>query len=336
LRCCIFGIRQARKSSETLLLVSAERFASFHGTIAAFRLEKALSNLTHTPLVSILGMRAGNAQTSADSGIWIGARSVLSVAANENDKGSNMVAHEDEHERWQSQHIWHWSDHHHQSGRRGSSDSVLLPELRGARVRLRPLEQGDEVQLHIWATDTREISLWREECRVEDFKTFARQLHASLLASEPHMIVEGLHSGRMIGWAYGDQVSTTHQRCRMHVYVIPEARRYGAGAEAGILFLDFLFGWLGMHKVFAEPLLAQSSTIQLASHWGFQVEGILREERRAGCQYHDTARLAFHRARWQETITDDNEDVSYRLKQVRGLRQTHEMFFPNRDDPQHL
>ncbi len=247
-----------------------------------------------------------------------------------------MVADEGENERWHSQHIWQWNNQ--LSGRCGSSDSTsnTLPELQGAHVRLRPLEQGDKVQLHVWATDTHEVSLWREDSRVEGLKTFARQLHGSLAAGEPHMIVEGLHSGRMIGWAYGDQLSTTHQRCRMHVYVIPEARCYGAGAEAGILFLDFLFGWLGMHKVFAEPLLEQRGTIQLASNWGFRIEGILREERRAGCQYHDVARLAIHRARWQETLADDSDGAGYRLTQARRPRQTNGMFIPNANDPECL
>lgn len=101
-----------------------------------------------------------------------------------------------------------------------------------------------------------------------DFNIFREQLDQARAAGEPHLIVEGLHSGRMIGWVYADMLSLAHLRCRMHVYVTPVARPYGAGAEDGILFLDFLFGWLGMHKVFVETLVSHDRAREMAEHWG--------------------------------------------------------------------
>ena len=80
-------------------------------------------------------------------------------------------------------------------------------------------------------------------------ETFREQVRAALHGDEPLFIVEGKHSGRIIGWVYADQFLPARLVCRIHVYIIPEARSYGAGAEATLLFLDYLFGWLGMRTV---------------------------------------------------------------------------------------
>ena len=210
-------------------------------------------------------------------------------------------------------------------------------ELHGVRVRLRPLESGDETQLHPWAMDEHEMDLWRDEPGMVGFEMFRQQLRHALAAGEPHLIVEGLNSGRMIGWVYADLLSLAHLRCRMRVYVIPEARSYGAGAEAGILFLDYLFGWLDMHKVFVETLASQGATRAMAEHWGFALEGILREERRLGQQHYDVARLAIQRSDWHEKLIEATEVTpSYGVPHMRRMLQMNGMFFPDTNAPQNL
>jgi RimJ/RimL family protein N-acetyltransferase len=185
--------------------------------------------------------------------------------------------------------------------------------------------------------DDHEKWLWRDEPGMIDFEMFRQQLRHALAAGEPHLIVEGLNSGRMIGWVYADLLSLLHLRCRMHVYVIPEARIYGAGAEAGILLLDYLFGWLGMHKVFAETLVSQAAIRQMAQHWGFEVEGVLREERWLGWQHHDVARLAIQRKDWHEKLMEATEVTpSYDMPHMRRMLQMNEMFFPDANAPQNL
>jgi RimJ/RimL family protein N-acetyltransferase len=216
--------------------------------------------------------------------------------------------------------------------RHGTQYRSVLPELEGARVRLRAIETGDMPQLHVWSTDQSEMWLWREEARLVAYDPFLTKLQSALTAGEPHLMVEGKHSGFPIGWVYADQVSNDHCRCRMTVYIIPEARAYGAGAEAGVLFLDYLFGWRGMRKIYIETLAVQTEAIQIATKGGFCQEGMLSQERSLGGQPMDVVRLAMRRDYWQETLADDGVGASvYRLTQVRRLLQTYGMFTPNSD-----
>lgn len=221
--------------------------------------------------------------------------------------------------------------------------SVVPPELSGVRIRLRPLEPGNELQLYQWASDEQEYWLWREEPGVIGFDSFCEQLRRALLANEPHFAVESLHSRRMVGWVYADQLSSAHRRCRMHIYVVPQARSYGAGAEAGIFFLDYLFGWLDMRKVIAEALVAQHGARRMAEYWGFEVEGIFREERWLGCRTHDVVRLAIQREIWRQRYIDalgtartTSSSGAHNMPHFRNAFQQHELFFPGADQPQHL
>lgn len=247
-----------------------------------------------------------------------------------------MVADSRDGEGWRDQHYRQWRDE--LAARRAWNNDMIPPELCGVRIRIRPLEPGDEEQLYHWAADAQERWLWREELGIIWFDSFREQLRASLAADEPHFIVEGLQSGRMTGWIYADKFSAAHRRCHMHVYVVPEARTYGAGAEAAIYFLDYLFGWLDMRKVVAEALVAQRHAQKMAEFWGFQVEGILREERWLGCHAYDVVRLAILRSAWRKRYIEpfNTSAPAYSMPHLRRVLQANEMFLPSTDWPQRL
>lgn len=221
--------------------------------------------------------------------------------------------------------------HDELAARRKAERGPILPELCGVRIRIRSLHPGDETQLYEWAADAQERWLWREELGIVTFDDFNKQLRSAFAANEPHFIVEGLQSGRMIGWVYADQFSAMHRRCHMHVYVVPEARSYGAGAEAAIYFLDYLFGWLDMRKVIAEALVAQHVARKMAEYWGFQVEGVFREERWLGCQPYDVVRLAILRSVWHKRYIEPVGTLSYTMPHLQRILQANGLFVPSQD-----
>ena len=206
-------------------------------------------------------------------------------------------------------------------------------ELYGDRVRLRTLESGDEERLYNWSNGRRERCLWPGVTGFVSVETFREQVCAAIHGDEPLFIVEGKHSGRIIGWVYADQFSSEYLVCRMHVYIIPEARSYGAGAEAALLFLDYAYGQLGMRTVVIEPLASQAYIIELARKGGFEMESASHVKRR----------LAIQRARWQETLLDDDACTPpYRAtrlhysRRMGHMRQPGDVFFPSDEPPQRL
>ena len=75
----------------------------------------------------------------------------------------------------------------------------------------------------------------------------------------------------------------------------------------------------------------------MAEHWGFPVEGILREERLLGQQHYDVARLAIQRSDWHEKLIEATEATpSYGMPHMRRMLQMNGMFFPNTNAPQNL
>ena len=180
-------------------------------------------------------------------------------------------------------------------------DGANEPELYGVRVRLRGLEPGDDLRLYqLYQRSSHES----DEPDVADPDRLRERLRSAQAENAPFFVVEGLHSGCMIGWVYADQFAADRHSCRMRVYVVPEARVYGAGAEAGIHFLDYLFGALGMRRVTAEAPLTQERIWKMAQHWGFQIEDVSRSEWRVDGQRHDMVRLAIHRDEWRRRLAE--------------------------------
>lgn len=57
-----------------------------------------------------------------------------------------MTADERDIDRWRNQQYQHWNDE--LAARRKPAGDLILPQLHGARTRIRPLESGDKIQLH--------------------------------------------------------------------------------------------------------------------------------------------------------------------------------------------
>lgn len=69
--------------------------------------------------------------------------------------------------------------------------------------------------------------------------------------------------------------------------------------EAGILFLDYLFlSSIPLNKVSADVYAYNDISLRMAKKGGFQVEGVLRQERYWGGEYHDIIRVSLLRSEW--------------------------------------
>lgn len=254
------------------------------------------------------------------------ARMSLTRRNDTRDKGNSMVRDEG-YDGWNN-HYPLWVDRPTNSG---AGVWRAPTELYGDRVRLRSLECGDEERLTHWANAGYER--WPAAMDFVSVETLRRQVRAAPHGDEPLFIVEGKHSGRIVGWVYADQFSPGWLVCRMHVYIIPEARNYGAGAEATLLFLDYLFGSLGVRTVVIEPRDSQAYAIALARKVGFEVESAPRGE----------LRLAIQRARWQETLLDGDACAPschttslLHSRHTGHIRQTCDVFLPCDEPPQRL
>jgi len=122
------------------------------------------------------------------------------------------------------------------------------------------------------------------------------------------LIIEGKASHKPVGWVFAYDYQPIDQHCFLATYTIPEARRFGAAAEGGLLFLDYLFAYFPLHKVSMEVYAFNTASLNVAIKAGFQVEGTLREEYYFGGQFHDIVRLGLLATEWVKIRTLLNVD----------------------------
>lgn len=82
-------------------------------------------------------------------------------------------------------------------------------------------------------------------------------------------------------------------------YASPEAPS-GTGSKMEYLALEYAFNSLKLHKLYCEVISFNQPVIKLHKKFGFEVEGIFKDQVFAQGQYHDVYRLALFSGPWNE------------------------------------
>lgn len=87
------------------------------------------------------------------------------------------------------------------------------------------------------------------------------------------------------------------RNCSWAFYAAPEAPR-GSGSRMEFLAIDYVFNELKMHKMYCEVLDFNKSVIKLHQKFGFQVEGVFRQQHRSEIGFSDVYRLGMLADEW--------------------------------------
>lgn len=82
-------------------------------------------------------------------------------------------------------------------------------------------------------------------------------------------------------------------------YASPDARR-GTGVKMECLALDYVFKDLRLHKLYCEVLAFNAAVIKLHQKFGFQVEGVFRQQHRQDEEFVDIYRLGLLASEWDQ------------------------------------
>lgn len=82
-------------------------------------------------------------------------------------------------------------------------------------------------------------------------------------------------------------------------YAAPDAPA-GTGTRMELLALDYAFDTLALHKLSCEVLAFNAAVVRLHQKFGFQIEGVLREQHRGDDGYVDVIRLGLLAGEWAE------------------------------------
>ncbi len=162
-----------------------------------------------------------------------------------------------------------------------SLDAVNAADIRGAKVRLRPM-QPDELRLvYDWEADPEVALYYGTRGRYSNFGEYAAAVDPHYLnGSRPEMgrcfIIEA--DSRPIGMVNYNQIDVHHRSTEIDIVIGHSAYRDGGyGSDALRAFLRFLFDDIGLHRVWLATLPFNDRARRVYEKLGFVQEGVFRE-----------------------------------------------------------
>lgn len=159
----------------------------------------------------------------------------------------------------------------------------------------------------IEASDLEMILEWRNvpEVRMNMYTqhVISREEHqqwwqkTSLDEKQAYFIFE--NKGIPAGVVSFNQIDKDNLQSFWAFYASPDAPR-GTGMKMELLALDFAFESLGLHKLSCEVLAFNVKVINLHLKFGFQKEGVFRENYLLDGEYIDVYRLGILSSEWKE------------------------------------
>lgn len=107
----------------------------------------------------------------------------------------------------------------------------------------------------------------------------------------------------VIGFIYASEMRMKDGHCKMGVYIVPSERHMGAGALATIKFLQYLFEYNPLRKVYTEVYDYNTESIRNHIDAGFTEEGLLKEYRYYAGKYHDLHIFSIERDYFEKTFS---------------------------------
>ena len=172
---------------------------------------------------------------------------------------------------------------------------IQPPTLKSGKLVLRPVvEEKDLPVLFGWRNDPTTLFLWSPRYYPVSFEQFRQEfLDDTVRQGRIQMIVE--LEGRIIGTIYFYDYSLNDRNGFLGIYLEPQATGHGHGVIALALFLEYLFAYLNLKKVYANAYNFNPASFKPLEKAGFKLEGCLEGHRYFQGEYHDQCIYAFYR-----------------------------------------
>lgn len=166
-----------------------------------------------------------------------------------------------------------------------------LPELEGARVRLRVARSADAAALFEVYSDPRVLRYWShgpwtDPAQADDW--IARAWAGYATRSFLQWVIARREDDRVIGTTTLIRCVAQHRRCEIGYALGAAHWRQGLAREALDLVLSQAFTVLGLHRVEADIDPRNLASVRLVEALGFRREGQLRERYHVGGEIQDS------------------------------------------------
>lgn len=177
------------------------------------------------------------------------------------------------------------------------------PVLEGAPIRLRPLvaEDAPKVADVAGAREIADTTIsvphpYPPEAAAEWIAKAGREWVAGTGAI---FAVERAKDGELVGSIGVREIDRSHLQAELGFYVGVPWWGNGYAAAAVRILLPFVFGPLGMNRVYAHHMVRNPASGRVLEKAGFRREGLLRQRVRKWGVYEDVVLLALLRSDWE-------------------------------------
>jgi aminoglycoside 6'-N-acetyltransferase len=179
---------------------------------------------------------------------------------------------------------WRSSGHRGRADHRGlaiAAEGQPLPELRGARVLLRPVRAADADRL-LQILREPEVARWWGAYDSE-------RVRADLIEVSDEAVYAIESGGEVIGAVTSyEETTPDYRHANMDIFLATDRQGQGLGTEALRLLARHLFRERGHHRLVIDPATTNERAIRAYERLGFRPVGVMRDyERGSDGTWHD-------------------------------------------------
>jgi len=118
-----------------------------------------------------------------------------------------------------------------------------------------------------------------EEFKEENYEKFYNRMQNRLYSEINYAFLKEKKSGKYLDFISYQEQNMRNRSIEMSYYFPKENRKKGYGKILLSLFLDKMFNYqkLNLNKIYAETYEANIGSVKLLNHFGFQIDGRMRE-----------------------------------------------------------
>ena len=163
--------------------------------------------------------------------------------------------------------------------------------VKGDRVRIRPVQREDLAVLESWVNDDEILGLFND-FGFEGYGSMGPSFEQSgfLDDRQATLIIEDSEGKIVGGMSYHQTIygpKTAHQIYNIGLHIVPEERGKGYGTEAQKLLADYLFNTYPIARVEASTDVENMAEQRSLEKAGFTREGVLRKAQWRRGEFHD-------------------------------------------------
>ena len=180
----------------------------------------------------------------------------------------------------------------------GAAEAHEAITKKSRRVLLRPIGRADYPKFFEWRADADNLHLWSSRRKIPTWEQFVAEFEADLHTTVTLLILRK-RNRQPIGFLQAYNLNQADGWTYILEYLVPEARIAGSGAEALLLFGEYLFGYFPLRKLYAEVYEYNDYVLRGLVKAGFSEEGRSLRHVWHGDRYWDLVHLGYFREEWE-------------------------------------